>query len=145
VDAAATLLTTTAAKIVFRQNDVETAKKFSEMMGEKIEIKTTKGADGKDSETTERKPLYSEMDIRKLDAGKQLIIIQGWAHRPIEADYCPAYQDPRLKAKLDMKESPPLPEFLIASHHAAMSYRGVPDKVYDPNTKMVRELVAVRG
>ena len=39
-DAADTIISTTAAKIVMRQNDLETAKRFSEMMGDKIEIKT---------------------------------------------------------------------------------------------------------
>ncbi|MCL1891849.1 MAG: type IV secretory system conjugative DNA transfer family protein [Alphaproteobacteria bacterium] len=138
-DAAATIISTTAAKIVFRQNDPDTAKRFSDMMGEKVEEKKTKGADGKDTTTTERKPLYSTMDILKLDAKKELVIFQGWYHRPIEADYTPAYSDPRLQAFRSMGESTPLPEFLIPSHHSTMGYRGTP-KVYDPKTKTVKEL-----
>ncbi len=39
-DAAATIISTTAAKIVLRQNDPDTAKRFSDMMGYKMKIKT---------------------------------------------------------------------------------------------------------
>jgi hypothetical protein len=80
------------------------------------------------------------MDILKLDAKKQLVIFQGFYNRPIEADYSPAYADPRLQKFRDMGECPPLPEFLIPSHHTTMRYRGTP-RVYDPMTKQVKELV----
>lgn len=140
-DAAATIISTTAAKIVFRQNDPDTAKRFAEMMGEKVEIKKTKGADGKETETTDRKPLYTHMDILKLDAKKQLVIFQGYYHRPIEADYCPAYADERLQAFIKLGECAPLPEFLVASHHAIMRYHGTP-RQYDPMTKTTKELPA---
>ncbi|MFA7188440.1 MAG: type IV secretory system conjugative DNA transfer family protein [Alphaproteobacteria bacterium] len=140
-DAAATIISTTAAKIVFRQNDPDTAKRFSEMMGEKVESKKTKDADGKETETTDRKPLYSFMDILKLDAKKQLVIFQGYYNRPIEADYSPAYADERLQEFRQMGECPPLPEFLVASHHATMRYRGTP-RQYDPMTKTIKELAA---
>ena len=140
-DAAATIISTTAAKIVFRQNDPDTAKRFAEMMGEKVEIKKTKGADGKETETTDRKPLYTHMDILKLDAKKQLVIFQGYYHRPIEADYCPAYADERLQAFRKLGECAPLPEFLVASHHAIMRYHGTP-RQYDPMTKTTKELPA---
>lgn len=140
-DAAATIISTTAAKIVFRQNDPDTAKRFSEMMGEKVEAKKSKGADGKETETTERKPLYSFMDILKLDAKKQLVIFQGYYNRPIEADKSPAYLDERLQKFRQMGECPPLPEFLVASHHTTMRYRGTP-RQYDPMTKTTKDLAA---
>ena len=124
-DAAATILTTTAAKVVLRQNDMETARKFSELMGNKIVKKKTKGADGKDIETPETKPLYEPMDILKLDADKELVIYEGFAHRPIEADLQMAYKDERLLSKQKMGESKPLPDHLAAGHHAAMGYPGV--------------------
>ncbi|MDR0967467.1 MAG: type IV secretory system conjugative DNA transfer family protein [Rickettsiales bacterium] len=140
-DAAATIISTTAAKIVFRQNDPDTAKRFSDMMGEKVKEETKKDKDGKETKNVDRKPLYSPMDIMKLDAKKQLVIFQGFYNRPIEADYTPAYSDPRLSAFMAMGECPPLPEFLIPSHHAIMRYSGNP-RVYDTQTKTIKELSA---
>lgn len=135
-DAAATIISTTAAKIILRQNDPDTAKRFSEMMGYKMKIKVTKDDKGKEIETPGQELLYSSMDIMKLSPKKQLVIFQGWYNRPIEADHQPAYKDDRLKGFMAMGESSPLPEFLIPSHHAAMGYNGVP-KVQNPMTKKI--------
>lgn len=134
-DAAATIISTTAAKIVLRQNDPDTAKRFSDMMGYKMKVKTDK--DGKES--TSEELLYTPMDIMKLDKKKQLVIFQGFYNRPIEADHQEAWQDPRLASYMAMGESSPLPEFLIPSHHAAMGYGGKPC-VYDPQTKEIKML-----
>ena len=134
-DAAATIISTTAAKIVLRQNDPDTAKRFSDMMGYKMKIKTDK--DGKES--TSEEILYTPMDIMKLDKKKQLVIFQGFYNRPIEADHQEAWQDPRLSGYMAMGESSPLPEFLIPSHHAAMGYTGTP-RIYDPQTKEIKVL-----
>ncbi|MBO7644926.1 MAG: type IV secretory system conjugative DNA transfer family protein [Alphaproteobacteria bacterium] len=142
-DAASTIISTTAAKIVLRQNDPETAKRFSEMMGmkqtKKVEVK-----DGKEVETPKEEPIYSEYEIMRLPADKQLIIYQGWYHRPIEATNIQYYLDKtpvqkKLLAKIALGESSPLPEFLIPSHHAIMGYDGVP-KVYNPQTKELKIL-----
>ncbi len=134
-DAAATIISTTAAKIVLRQNDPDTAKRFSDMMGYKMKIKTDK--DGKES--TSEELLYTPMDIMKLDKKKQLVIFQGFYNRPIEADHQQAWQDPRLAGYMAMGESTPLPEFLIPSHHAAMGYTGTP-RVYNPQTHEIKVL-----
>lgn len=142
-DAAATIISTTAAKIVLRQNDPDTARRFSEMMGQKMEIKKVKGADGKEKEETKEEPLYSPMDIMKLDDKKQLIIFQGWYHRPIEADKQMSFQDPRLAGYMAMGECSPLPEFLIPFHHAALGYSGVP-KIYIPQTKEIKVLKPIK-
>ena len=138
-DAAATIISTTAAKIVLRQNDPDTAKRFSDMMGEKMQKKMVKGADGKETETTETKLLYTPMDIMKLSPKKQLVIFQGYYNRPIEADHQQAWQDPRLAKLMDMGEAPPLPEFLVPAHHRALGYSGAP-RIYDPMTKEIKEL-----
>lgn len=138
-DAAATIISTTAAKIVLRQNDPDTAKRFSDMMGEKMQKKMVKGADGKETETTESKLLYTPMDIMKLSPKKQLVIFQGYYNRPIEADHQQAWQDPRLAKLMDMGEAPPLPEFLVPAHHRALGYSGVP-RIYNPMTKEIKEL-----
>jgi type IV secretion system protein VirD4 len=143
-DAAATIISTTAAKIVLRQNDPDSARRFSDMMGKKITKKTEKDKDGKEVEVPKEEPIYSEMDIMKLPADKQLVIYQGWYHRPIEATNIQYYQNKtpvqkRLVEKIALGESSPLPEFLIPSHHAIMGYDGTP-KVYNPNTKEIKIL-----
>ena len=134
-DAAATIISTTAAKVVLRQNDPDTAKSFSEMMGYKMKIKTDK--DGKESTSDEL--LYTPMDIMRLADNKQLVIFQGWYHRPIEADKQYAYKDPRLSGFMKMGVSSPLPEFLVPSHHAALGYAGAP-RFYDPMTGETKTL-----
>jgi type IV secretion system protein VirD4 len=139
-DAAATIISTTAAKIVMRQNDPDTAKRFSDMMGEKIKIKTVKGADGKDKDEKSAELLYSPMDIMKLPEDKQIVIFQGWYHRPIEADKQYAFKDAHLVELRAMGEASPLTEFLIPSHHAIMGYSGKP-RVYNPNTGELKEFV----
>ena len=142
-DAAATIISTTAAKIVLRQNDFETAHKFSEMIGMK-KTKKVEEKDGKEVEVPKEEPLYSEMDIMKLSEGKQLVIYQGWYHRPIEADQERWFLNKtsiqkKLYEKAQMGESAPLPEFLVPYHHAVMGYEGVP-KIYNPQTKEIKIL-----
>ena len=148
-DAAQTIISTTAAKIVLRQNSPETAESFSKMMGEKMKIETKKEKDdkGKESEKEDVKPemLYTPMDIMKLSDGKQLVIIQGFYNRPIEAEQERWFEnkseiEKALYAKVQMGRSTPLPEFLIPPHHEQMGYRGAP-RVYDPNKKTVKELI----
>ena len=144
-DAAATIISTTAAKIIMRQNDIDTAKKFSEMMGDKIEIKKVKGPDGKETEQKESKPLFTEMDIMKLEEAKQLVVFQGYYNRPIEASQEREFLEQNaiqkaLHAKVLMGESTPLPEFLIPSHHKIMGYTGRP-RVYNPATGELKEFV----
>ena len=82
------------------------------------------------------------MDIMRLPRDKELVIFQGWYHRPIEAELKMAWADPRLKSYMDMGESSPLPEFLIPSHHAAMGYSGVP-RIYNPMTQEIKVLEPV--
>ena len=143
-DAAATIISTTAAKIVLRQNDPDTAKRFSEMIGMKKTKKIEKDKDGKEVETPKEEPLFSEYEIMRLPEGKQIIIYQGWYHRPIEADQEREFMDKtpiqkKLHAKVMMGESSPLPEFLIPSHHAIMGYSGTPC-VLNPNTNEIKIL-----
>lgn len=145
-DAAATIISTTAAKIVMRQNDPDTAERFSKMMGYKMKKKTVKGPDGKDTEETTEELLYTQMDIMKLEDSKQLVIVQGHYNRPIEANQerwivNKTKIQQKLYAKVQMGEASPLPEFLIPSHHKALGYSGTP-RIYDPKTKEIKELVS---
>ncbi len=146
-DAASTIISTTAAKIVLRQNDPTTAKTFSDMMGYKMKITTVKGADGKDKDETKEELLYTPMDIMKLAKGKQIVIFQGYYNRPIEADQELHFLgkndvQKKLAAKIAMGESAPMPEFLIPSHHAALGYAGSP-KYYNPVTQETKILDVV--
>ena len=143
-DAAATIISTTAAKIVLRQNDFETAHKFVEMIGMKKTEKIEKDKDGKEVKKPKEEPLYSEMDIMKLPKDKQLVIYQGWYHRPIEATNIQYYLNKtpvqkKLLEKIALGEASPLPEFLIPSHHAIMGYEGNPS-VLNPNTNEIKIL-----
>ena len=143
-DAAATIISTTAAKIVMRQNDPDTAKRFSDMIGNKMKVNVKTDDKGKETESTDEELLYTPMDIMKLPEGKQLVIFQGHYNRPIEADqerYFIQGNDvqKKLAAKAAMGESPPMPEFLIPAHHAAMGYGGTP-KIYNPMTKEIKIL-----
>ncbi|MBP9999148.1 MAG: type IV secretory system conjugative DNA transfer family protein [Proteobacteria bacterium] len=144
-DAAATIISTTAAKIVMRQNDPETADRFSKMIGDEIKKEKKKDKDGKETEETKApKPLYSPMDILTLGEGKQIIIYQGWYHRPIEATqerYFLGKTDiqKKLQEKVKMGESAPMPEFLVPSHCRAMGYTGQ-IRFMDPETKTIKVL-----
>ena len=143
-DAAATIISTTAAKIVLRQNDYDTAHKFVEMIGMKKTEKIEKDKDGKEVKKPKEEPLFSEMEIMKIPKDKQLVIFQGWYHRPIEATNIQYYMNKtpvqkKLIEKIAFGESSPLPEFLIPSHHAIMGYEGNPS-IYDPQTKEIKIL-----
>ena len=147
-DASKTIISTTAAKVVLRQNDPETARRFSEMMGTKITMKKEKGPDGKETEVPKTEPLFSEYDIMKLKdpkgekPGEELVIYEGWYHRPIKAELRMAFADPRLAPLIKMGRSSPLPEFLIPMHHAILEYNGNP-RYYNPQTNELKELAPV--
>ncbi len=150
-DAAATIISTTAAKIIMRQNDLETAKKFSDMIGKEIkkEIEKEKDKDGKETGKTkevtkEPKDLYSPMDIMTLPDKKQIVLFQGYYNRPIEAIQERHFLmendiQKRLQAKFDMGRAAPMPEFLVPAHYRAMGYNG-PIKFMDPTTKTIKVL-----
>ncbi len=146
-DAAATIMSTTAVKIVMRQNDIETARRFSDMIGKKIQIKMVKGPDGKETEQKVEEDLYSPWDIMKIKDATQVVIVQGYYNRPIEADQARHWLqktdvEKKLHAKVMMGESAPLPEFLTPSHHAALGYAGTP-RFFDPSTNETRELTPI--
>ena len=151
-DAASTIMSTTAAKIVFRQNDIDTARRFAEMMPHKItmEKKKIKGPDGKDTETKEKKdePVFSEFDIMQLKVtvgGKPaegILLYEGWYQRPIKVEFRMAFSDPKFSEYMKMGRSSPLPEFLIPSHHAILEYAGIP-RYYNPQTNELKDLTPV--
>ena len=151
-DAAATIMSTTAAKIVFRQNDKGTADRFAAMMPMKIttEKKKVKGPDGKETEQKEKKEeqVFSAFDLMKLKitvGGKPaeaVILYEGWYQRPIKAEMRMAFSDPKMSEYIKMGRSSPLPEFLIPMHHAILEYNGNP-RYYNPQTNELKELAPV--
>lgn len=144
-DAAATIISTTAAKIVMRQNDPDSAKRFSDMIGNEIKKEKKKDKEGKETEETKTpKPLYSPMDIMTLGEGKQLVIYQGWYHRPIEANQERYFLEKseiekKLSAKVKLGEAAPMPEFLVPAHCKSMGYTG-PIRFMDPTTNTIKVL-----
>lgn len=147
-DAASTIISTTAAKIVFRQNDPDTAERFAKMTGTKIVMKKEKGPDGKEIEVPKTEPLFTEFDIMKFKVslnGKPaegLVLYEGWYHRPIKVEFRMAFADPVFAPYIKMGRSSPLPEFLIPLHHATLEYAGAP-KYYNPQTNELKELAPV--
>ena len=150
-DAAATIISTTAAKVILRQNDPDTATRFSNMIDHEIkkEIKKKKDKNGKETGETEEvkkepKLLYSPMDIMTLPEEKQIVLYQGFYNRPIEANQERYYKQEndiqkRLQAKFDMGRAAPMPEFLVPKHCKAMGYTGE-IRFMDPTTKTIKVL-----
>ncbi len=142
--AADTIIANTAAKVILRVNDPATAERFTHMIGKKKTKKKEKGPDGKETEVTKEEDLFSPMDLMTLSKGKQLVLMQGYYNRPIEADgewyfYEKNAVQKEMAAKVRMGESSPIPEYLIPKHHRALRYDGVP-RVYDAKTNTVKEL-----
>jgi type IV secretion system protein VirD4 len=118
-ESTATLMSTTAAKIIMKQNDVETAKIFSEILG-KERTKQGEDKDGKPIPDKE-KDLYSPLDIRALKDSKVLISYQANPKAVIEGDKEYYFMNPKLKAMV-LPEAPPLPQHLGESHILQMGY-----------------------
>jgi type IV secretory pathway TraG/TraD family ATPase VirD4 len=142
--AAETVIANSAAKIILRVNDPSTAERFVRMIGKKKTKKKEKGPDGKDTEVTKEEDLYSPMDLMTLPKGKQIVLMQGYYNRPIEADgewhfYRKNAVQIAMNDKVKMGRASPIPEYLIPKHHRALRYEGVP-RVYDAKTKKVRDL-----
>ena len=81
-------------------------------------------------------------DAKGEKPGEELIIYEGWYHRPIKGELRMAFADPRLAPLIKMGRSSPLPEFLIPMHHAILEYNGNP-RYYNPQTNELKELSPV--
>jgi type IV secretion system protein VirD4 len=114
-EAMETLMSTTAAKIVLRQNNKKTAEIFSSLVGDKEEEK--------DDGTKSLKPLFSPMDIMTLDKEKQIVIMQGHPNHPIKADIPLFFKDDKLKVKVNMGLAKTnMPMEVIEHHIQSMGY-----------------------
>jgi type IV secretion system protein VirD4 len=142
--AADTIIANTAAKVILRVNDPATAERFTRMIGKKKTKKKEKGPDGKDKEVDKEEDLFSPMDLMTLPKGKQLVLMQGYYNRPIEADgewhfYRKNAVQIAMNDKVRMGRASPIPEYLIPKHHRALRYAGKPC-VYDAKTQKIKEL-----
>ena len=114
-----TLMSTTAAKIILTQNNENTAKRFSDIMGKQGIAKVDYGDSTvlsafkrKDSYKVGDKALFSASKIMMLGDSKQIVIMQGYVRYPIEADSPRYYKDPVLLAKSKIPAAPPIPVWL---------------------------------
>ena len=142
--AADTIIANTAAKVILRVNDPATAERFTHMIGKKKTKKKEKGPDGKDVEVDKEEDLFSPMDLMTLPKGKQLVLMQGYYNRPIEADgewhfYRKNSVQIAMNDKVKMGRASPIPEYLIPKHHRALRYEGKP-RAYDAKTKTIKDL-----
>ncbi len=142
--AADTIIANTAAKVILRVNDPATAERFTRMIGKKKTKKKEKGPDGKEVEVDKEEDLFSPMDLMTLPKGKQLVLMQGYYNRPIEADgewhfWRKNAVQIAMNDKVKMGRASPIPEYLIPKHHRALRYSGVP-KVYDKKTDKIKNL-----
>ncbi len=119
-EAVETLMSTTAAKILLTQNNENTARRFSEIMGkESFSKEVYKNESHKDKfnldseESLDSKSLYSTSDIMKLSPDKQIVLMQGYPTNPIEAESPRYYKDPDLLAKSKIPAATPIPKWLF--------------------------------
>ena len=143
--AADTIIANTAAKVILRVNDPATAERFTRMIGKKKTKKKEKGPDGKEVEVDKEEDLFTPMDLMTLGDGKQIVLYQGYYNRPIEADgewHFLRKNKIQIETndKVKMPPATPIPEYLVPKHHRALRYEGAP-KIYDPQTKQVRDVV----
>ncbi|MHA1540832.1 MAG: type IV secretory system conjugative DNA transfer family protein [Alphaproteobacteria bacterium] len=124
-----TMFSSTAAKIVLRQNNDETAKRFSEMIGKgtyeidsiKKHHKSVLKIDMNETQL-KKEPLYKPHKILTLDPKKQIIIYEGKTKHPIEADKPSHYAVASIRKKCfddncsGPPPAPPLPPFLVEKH-----------------------------
>ena len=92
------LETTTAYKVVFTQNNKDTQKAISNMIGNTTKRRKSinKDIDGKSTGTShslENVPLITPEEIGSIDNKTAIIIAQGYTNRPIKAQICKWYEN----------------------------------------------------
>ncbi len=98
------ILSTTAHKIVYRQMNVETAKKISDMIGNKTTTQTSisESKTGKStSYSLTGKPLVTAQDILSQDSDIIYLLEFGFYNRPIKCQPLRYYQDKKLLKMFD--------------------------------------------
>jgi type IV secretion system protein VirD4 len=92
--------TTTAYKVIFQQNNIDTAERISRSIGDKTQIRKSKsrskGGTSK-SESDEAARLIRAQEITDLDESQCLVMAQGYMSRPVKAKICFWFRDRQLK------------------------------------------------
>ena len=100
-DGVSQLETTTAFKIVFTQNNKDTQRSISDMIGKTTKMRKSINKDkgGKssgESHSLESVPLITPEEIGSIDNSTALIIAQGYTNRPIKAKICKWFENKEM-------------------------------------------------
>ncbi|MCE2964306.1 MAG: type IV secretory system conjugative DNA transfer family protein [Alphaproteobacteria bacterium] len=149
-----TVISTTAAKVILPQNNEQTAKRFSEMVGQRtVETASRSRTVGVSKETNpfaanvqrslQGQPLLRPEDFMTIPKGKHYVLFQGYLSRPILCD-TPAYYKHRILKDLvapkfggKIPPASPMPDFM----HAARVEEYHRDKRDDKVRAALRETV----
>lgn len=120
-----TIISTTAVKIVQSQNNEQTAKRFSEMVGNAtIEVKSTSRQEGMNapqgsmftqnvSRQMQQSAVIQTSDFMSLDPMKQYVLVQSHMSRPILADSPRWFLDNNMRKKASIKPSNNVPPWIV--------------------------------
>jgi type IV secretion system protein VirD4 len=128
-DEVETVISTTAAKVVLPLNNEVTAKRFSEMVGQRtIESRSRSRTIGLSKENNpfahnlqrslQGQPLLRPEDFMSIEKGKHYVLFQSNMNRPIKADTPMYFKHPELKHLVDPAHggkypaAPPMPEWM---------------------------------
>ncbi|MFN5609386.1 MAG: type IV secretory system conjugative DNA transfer family protein [Holosporales bacterium] len=134
-DEVETVISTTAAKVVLAQNNETTAKRFSEMVGQRtVETASRSRTMGVSRETNpfaanvqrslQGQPLLRPEDFMTIPKGKHYVLYQGYLSRPILCDTPAYYKHPLLRTLVDpskggkYKAASPMPAFMTERRKA---------------------------
>ena len=121
-----TIITTTAAKIILSQNNEQTAKRFTEMIGSKtIEVKSTSKQEGLGtglsqqfsqnvSRSFQQSNVVSVANIMSLPTTKQYVLFQGYTDHPILADAPRYFLDRTFLKRSQIPCAPNVPAWIVA-------------------------------
>ena len=119
-----TIITTTAAKVVLAQNNEQTAQRFEKMIGNRtVVVKSTSRTEGFSkqanpwasnvSRSLQGSAAFGAGDIMTMPADKQLVMMQGFFHRPILADAPRYYLDKKMLAECEIPSAPAVPTWIV--------------------------------
>jgi type IV secretory pathway TraG/TraD family ATPase VirD4 len=131
-DETETVISTTAAKVVLPLNNEQTAKRFSEMVGQKtLEMRSRSRTVGLSKDynpfafnlqrSFQGQPLIRPEDFMSIEKGKHFVLFQGYKNRPIKCDTPMYFQHKTLKHLVNPENggkypaAPFMPDFLKAA------------------------------
>ncbi len=120
-----TIITTTAAKVILPQNNEVTAERFSKMIGNRtVRTESFSRTEGFSknvnplasnvSRQLQGIPVISQSKLLSLPPGKQVVLYQNYASRPVLADTPFYFRDKRMVRLTQMRPAPAMPDDLLA-------------------------------